>query len=320
MIKNIACGIDDKYAKPLVTMLNSLFKHNKACTYNIFVLSLNVSDENKKQISTWIHQKGHNIHYIDIKKATLEKFPLKETETISKATYLRLFIPELLPQNINKVLYLDVDIIINKNLTELYDSNIEHFALAAIEDAPNSSIIAQEISPTPYFNAGVLLLNLNYLRDIHFTTQALQFIQANHNKIIFHDQDVLNAMLHDKCLLLPIQWNALGCFFLNPPIIQKSRISQLQQALNDPAVIHFSGSIKPWHLGCQHPLKRLYSENVPKIKTYHNISKYEMLCTFPRYQQLLFIIHCPNRLTKAIDYIATKTWKYLAKRKHQKTL
>lgn len=319
MICNIACGIDDKYAKPLVTMLNSLFNHNKGTTYNIFILSLNISNENKELISSWIHQNGHNIHYIDIEAKTLEKFPLKDDETISKATYLRLLISELVPPEIDKILYLDVDIIINKNLTELYDTDIEHFALAAIEDAPNNSAIAQDIFPAPYFNAGVLLLNLKYLRNIRFTAKALQFVQENHNKITFHDQDVLNALLYEKCLLLPIQWNLLDCYFANPPKIQKPRAPYLQQALKNPAIIHFSGTIKPWHLGCLHPLKKLYSKNNPKIKIHHNISKYERFNDFPRYQRILFIIHCPSPIVKAIDSVAMKIWKYLAKKKCQET-
>ena len=305
---NIACGVDDKFVMPLATMLNSLFIFNKHHRFRVFILSLKISNENKKQISDWVHSKEHIVKFIDVEEQLLNPFPIMQAEDISKATYLRIFIPELIPQEINKILYLDTDIIINRNIDNLYNTNIDSYALAAVEDAPNDSFVAKKNFPSRYFNAGVLLLNLQFLREINFSNQARQYIQQSAIPLKFHDQDILNDILLNKILFLPIQWNLLDCFFYKPAIIQNERINELTIAKRSPAIIHFSGTVKPWHVGNIHPLSKKFKSCRPKLKIYNEVSKWEKFKTFPRYQKILFIMHCPTGIIRIIDPIIIKIW------------
>ena len=82
---NIACGVDDKFVMPLVTMLNSLFIFNKHHRFRVFILSLKISNENKKQISDWVHSKEHIVNFIDVEEQLLNPFPIMQAEGISKA-------------------------------------------------------------------------------------------------------------------------------------------------------------------------------------------------------------------------------------------
>ncbi|MDD6090897.1 MAG: glycosyltransferase family 8 protein [Hallerella succinigenes] len=311
---NIVCGIDDKYVRPLTAMLQSLFEHccNGSCS--VFILSLDVQTKNKDLITAWVNSKGHRIQFIDINKKALDFCPIQTFDSISIATYLRLLTPEILPKHIDKVLYLDTDIIIQKDIEDLYEEDLNGIALAAVEDAPNESVVAKEIFPAPYFNAGVILLNLNFLRATKFTEHAFRYIKSNPDKLSLHDQDVLNALLHDKAKFLSIQWNLLDCYYNDPPKIQTNKRSALKIALSDPAIIHFSGSIKPWHVECEHPLSHLFKKYLPKIKLKSQSLKLEHLYKFPKYQRFLLKLHVPFKIIRRLDPIAHTVWNFLYQR------
>lgn len=256
---NITSGIDDNYVQHFAVTLVSLFLTNKPHKFHIYLLTLNVTEEHKKQLKELICSYSHEITFIPINKNDISNFPIKKTDYLSLATYLRLLIPQKIPSTINKVLYIDSDIIFNANIQELYLTDLSRYSVAAVEDAPNQNPIRLGYDiKDKYFNAGVLLLNLKYLRENNFTTCAFSYIQNNNEKIILHDQDVLNALLHGTVLFLPIKWNMLDCFYFHTPRIAPIYLPDLQLYKKYPCIIHYSGPIKPWHWGKAHPLKHLY--------------------------------------------------------------
>lgn len=256
---NITSGIDDSYSQHIAVTLVSLFLTNKPYHFHIYLLTLNVTEKHKKQLYDLAQSFSHEITFIPISERDISNFPHKKTDYLSIATYLRLFIPVKLPLDILKVLYIDSDIIFNSNIEELYSIDLNKYSAAAVEDAPNQNPLRLGYdNKDKYFNAGVLLLNLEYLRKIDFTNLALSYIQRNSEIITFHDQDVLNALLHGTVLFLPIKWNMLDCFYFRKPRIYPNYLPELYQSQKAPCIIHFSGPIKPWHWGKSHPLKTLY--------------------------------------------------------------
>lgn len=264
-MKNIICGIDNQYYQHCGAMLLSLFKQNND-NFHIYILSLELANDRKLRLKEFVESYHHQIHFIDIEKSLIENFPMKPSDYPSLATYLRLFIPRLLPANVDKALYVDSDIIFNRDISALYEYDLDNYALAAMEDAPNQHPKRLEYPESDlYFNAGFLLLNIKYLRDINFTDKALAYIKDNHKKIILHDQDVLNALLHGRVKFISITWNMLDCFYKNPPFIADKYQTELKACWNFPTVIHFSGPLKPWHKGCPHPLKQKYFDYSKQI-------------------------------------------------------
>ena len=257
-MKNIICGIDEQYCQHCGAMLLSLFRTTDD-DITVYLLSLGLSERSKLQLTELVTHYHNQISFIDISPSMLLNFPMKTTDYLSMATYLRLFIPELLPLNIDKALYVDSDIIFEKDITELYNLDITKYALAGIEDAPNRHALRLSYPEIDsYFNAGFILLNIKYLREINFTREAMSYIKANEAKIVLHDQDVLNALLHGKALFISIKWNMLDCFYKNPPFVLDKYANELNLYLPSPSVVHFSGPLKPWHRGCPHPLRKLY--------------------------------------------------------------
>lgn len=299
---NIVCGIDNNYVEPLATMLNSLFLNNREKVFCIHVLCINVSQTNKDVLQSWVKRFQNEILFYDIDNSSLKDCPIRKNDTISIATYLRLLIPETLPQSIDKVLYLDVDIMICSDIEPLYAKKISDKALAAVEDAPNNSVIRKP--GHIYFNAGIMLLNLSYFREKKITAKAFSFIRENKEKLLFHDQDVLNAILNESFYVLDPEWNLQDDSFRDHYKKNKS--------IN---IIHFSGKIKPWHKGCFHPYKKKYKQCIPHINLSPKTNPNEALTHLPRYQRFLFLAHMPDCFIFITDTIISKLWNLVFREK-----
>lgn len=305
MKKNIVFSIDNNYAKHLTVTLNSLLHNTNCKDLHIFIFSLNVSAYNKKNIYDWIHS-FCEIDFIDVTEDSVKNFPINNS-SISLATYLRLFIADLLPAEIEKALYLDSDILVLSNIDQLYNLDISNYALAAVEDIDNKNFYRSKNS-IPYFNAGVILFNISFLRKNNFTHSAINFIAKNKAKLNYHDQDVLNALLGEYTSFVSLKWNLLDCFFWEPPFIQKTRIEMLEASKKNPAIIHFSGIVKPWHKFSNHPYTKLYLSYQPQIKLNCRNDIWDHFKRIPLYQKILLALRTPRKLYYFFDRLAVKIW------------
>ena len=180
--------------------------------------------------------------------------------TITQATYYRLDLANILPLEIEKVLYLDGDIICRKSLTDLWNTDISQYAVAGVHD------VSEEIYEKNnhlhlypwkgYFNAGVLLINLKWWRVNNSTNLFYAFISQHGDWIKYQDQDVLNYVFNEHKLLLPIKYN-LASTFLTKNKDYKNYSDQLAEAIHDPVIIHYITG-KPWLLSSRHPYRNTF--------------------------------------------------------------
>ena len=165
---------------------------------------------------------------------------LRVDRDVSIATYYRLAAPHILPSNVGKILYLDSDIIVRRSLEDLWNTDIQDYALAAVIDpwwSPGGGPHVEVPPGAKYFNAGVLLINLDYWRMNNVSENATAFARNNFEKVHYWDQDALNAILVDRWIPVPQIWNAYD--------FHKGR------SVIDPAIVHFCGP-KPWHWYAEH--------------------------------------------------------------------
>jgi lipopolysaccharide biosynthesis glycosyltransferase len=200
--------------------------------------------------------------------------PLSQLSHISIATYYRLLIPELLPPTVDKVIYLDCDIVVRHSLDDLWNYPISGYGLGAVYQISNWSIDAIKRLGYPvsfgYFNAGVLLIDLKYWRENNISQQLFEYLDEKKEVIVYHDQDALNGLMYEKCCTLPCKWNMLNGFFkkniLTTSDIDNGEIinnyndykKQILIEKDDPTIIHFAFKPKPWEAGCTHPYKKEY--------------------------------------------------------------
>ena len=122
---NILCATDDNYVPYCGIMLTSLFENNKELKLYIYILAEHLSDRSRNEFATLARNYNQKIEIITVNNDTLKDCPIRIGDYVSIATYYRLLAPILLPSEIDKVLYLDCDIIINDNISELYNEDTE---------------------------------------------------------------------------------------------------------------------------------------------------------------------------------------------------
>lgn len=254
-IINIVVTVDINYIQHAGVMLCSLFENNWENHFNVYIIIDFDHNDNLQQLKKLVNRYKQELEFIKIDKTQVNNLILSGHAT--QAVYFRLLIPLVLDRNISRVLYLDSDIIIKRDIRKLWEVEIEEYALAAVAeplfDRHEQLGISVENS---YFNSGVMLINLDYWRKENISQKVLKFIQNNPDKIIFWDQDGLNVFLKDQWLELPPVWNQQTSHFSLPAIEVAEK--KILECLNDPAIIHYSSKFKPWHFWCDHPLKAEY--------------------------------------------------------------
>jgi lipopolysaccharide biosynthesis glycosyltransferase len=259
----VVTGANDRFAIPLTAMLYSLLE-NKVSTNPviIYIIDSQISEKNKSILTNTVKRFNAEIKYLPIDLTLYDGYKL--IYHLTQETYHRISIPDLLEKDIEKVIYLDSDMIIKEDITRLWDVNIDHYFLAAVIDAWQGikKLRHSDLSipdDCDYFNAGVLVLNLKKWREHNITNQIIDFMKKNQSIIRYPSQDPMNAILHDKWLQLDEKWNLQSKHFLFPDL----RI--------EPAIIHFTGEdSKPWW-SSKHPLRDEYFKYVKKIKKINSL-------------------------------------------------
>lgn len=261
---HILLSTDKNYIMPSAVMMKSVSVNNayEDITFHILI-DESVNEEQKKQLKHVLSNRQHLIAFHLIEGNIFAGFPQlgKVKKYITQATYYRLIIADLLPQDIHRVIYLDGDIIVRKSLKELWNMNLDGIAVGTVTDMAEDKHDYKRLGYDKkygYFNAGVLLINLDYWRENNMKSVFFNLIANEPQRIVLHDQDVLNITLYNKKKDLSFIYNAQSGFFHHQEHTELGKKyneywPQLKQAIIDPAIIHYTDKIKPWHIEDSHP-------------------------------------------------------------------
>lgn len=216
-VMNVVYSSDDNYVQHAVTSIVSLAQNNKNFkTINIYLIENNISIEKRNQVENLIEKYEQlSLEWINFSK-WLKRLKLNMQWDISISAYARLFISEMLDKNIDKILYLDCDIIVNQSVYDLWNMDIKEYYIGAVQDAVNDNTknsVGIE-SGQPYYNSGVLLINLKKWREDNISEKFLQFIEKHHGKVVHHDQGVINGVLKSKIYKLPLKYNVMTIHYI----------------------------------------------------------------------------------------------------------
>jgi len=252
----IAITIDNNYVQHACVMLSSLNAHIKDDA-NIYCIYSDLNETNRKRIASEVENTKLNIRFIEFNTAVLPNLPIKPNDHVSASAFLRIWLPNLF-KDLDQILFMDPDIVINGDITPLLNLTIKDYPLAAV---PDIGMSAQKktrlgIPPgAPYFNSGIMVLNLAYFREHRLTEKISQFIAEHPDLCEFWDQDAINAVVKGNFHILDYRYNVQTGFYE----IGKDD-TLVQKALADPLIIHYTGGgyCKPWFYHNLHPLKNLY--------------------------------------------------------------
>jgi lipopolysaccharide biosynthesis glycosyltransferase len=245
---NIVYAGDKNYFPHIGVSIASLISHNKVNT--VYLLTDIKSAEDSGELNAYVKEQRVDFQVIVV---DLSRLKLKVSKKITLAAYYRLLLPDLLLDD--RVIYLDGDTIINGSLDILWNINFGSSLIAAVEDAAVYKSLKFRLfgGDIPYFNSGVLMLNLKAFRENRLTECMLDFAQQHKEKITYHDQCVLNYFLQGKWIKLSVKYNLMASHLLDP--------EKYSAEISAPVVVHYNSYYgKPWDYYCIHPMKDLYLE------------------------------------------------------------
>ncbi|GMO62769.1 MAG: glycosyltransferase family 8 protein [Treponemataceae bacterium] len=267
LVMHIALCIDDNYPMQCGTFLKSIVITNPASAITFHIFFERLTQAHQDFLEKVIENTTAKIIFYRIdreKIAKIKSFPVRHDDHITLSTYYRLLLPALLPHDLAKIIYLDCDMLVLDSLEELWRTDIAAFSAGAVIDMFNDDIrIYNRLGYKRlggYFNAGFLLINLEYWRTHQIAEKAMRFLFDEPEKCTAHDQDALNYAMWDSVTILPARYNIQADFFntLDTLLIDKKHHISIAESLANPCIIHFTGATKPWHRECRHPYSFLW--------------------------------------------------------------
>ena len=243
---NLLVSTNRKYLSRTETMVYSLSRFLSE-PLSVWCLYDELPTQQRARFSHHLLAKCHASHvgfiHMGLVRQSENLFPLN-TQHLSRESYFRLFPQFYLPEDVDRILWLDSDIIVNGPLHDLYNATLKDASLVAFSDmdplADNDKHLRRlGLSLTkPYFNAGVLLLNLDYLRNNTSLYTILDCCKKNRFRLKFEDQDVMNLLYHDSAVVLKDQ--RFNCMVNAPLAFSSPDIAERA------VIIHYAGRKKPW--------------------------------------------------------------------------
>lgn len=263
---NITCNTDDKYLQHCMAMLCSVFENNRN-SIHVHILTQELSSDNTEELKRLCNRYENKVTIYQVDESPLEGVQFRKQRPLSKAAYYRLLLSSIISDNIDKILYLDCDMIVLGNLTPLFDIDISGYALAATADyMPASDQHRQQLNlefDERTFCSGIMMVNLKYWREQNSEKELLSFAKKPRNPVFLHDQDVLNHVFRKHWFRLPPKWNRI-VFNIVPGGLQFGyKRSDIREYLHSPMVVHYANKVKPWY-DMWMPMRGYYREYLNK--------------------------------------------------------
>ena len=257
----IVSTANDKYSLPLAAMIKSIeltLREEEQVIVYIFYTRLKSAI--KDEIDACCNSGKIDLRWLLISPEQTDG--LKTSFRWTTDVYDRILIADMLPE-LDKVIYLDADVIVKRSLYDLWAMDIEKWHLLAIPHATKEAgyvqgkygIPAYKIMGIPEntitFNSGVLVMNLKLWRRDDTANAIFAYLRVHQDKILWLDQDAMNVILYDKWLAIPYEWNIQVEEFQAALVGIDSFITQRQcmSIMVNPAIIHYAGGAKPWMNG-----------------------------------------------------------------------
>lgn len=257
----IACAADQQYALPLAVMLRSVVANlDSRRALKVYIVDGGLDEGTRSRISASLPERVA-LHWIAPKRTGFIDLPLWGRMTI--ATYDKLTIGRWLPESEERVLWLDCDLLALADLWCLWETGQEENVLLATQDMFVPTLGARfgvachnELGiacDAEYFNAGMMLIDVARWRSDDIASRALTYLRRYRRRVYFWDQEALNAILVGKWTKLDPRWNWSPRF--DRIAFNETGFSGAEKSA---WIVHFSGSLKPWHFEARSSLHELY--------------------------------------------------------------
>jgi len=282
----VLCAADARYAMPLaVTLVSAAQNLRSGSALQVWLVDGGITETPLAMLKESVA--GLPIELNLVHPVGTDLRDLAVSHHISHTAYLRLLADRWVPRDLPAVIYLDSDLVVRGSLDDLWDQSMDGNCCMAVPDiacpwvdarrarfnyrrsCPYLAVIRPVpnyrdhglIGDEPYFNSGVMVLNLQAWRSQRLGEQLLECLRTHRESVWCWDQYALNCVLADRWKKLPARWN-VGAHAWEYPSSEHAPIdrNEFREMLDDPAIVHFTTEWKPWHFGTSHPFRQLFYE------------------------------------------------------------
>jgi lipopolysaccharide biosynthesis glycosyltransferase len=292
---DITCSTDDNYIQHCSAMLCSVFENNKEHDITVHLLHHGLSSDSQSFLVELANRYGDTILFYDIDLNRLGEVTVDEHwhPTLSIASYYRLLLASLLDESIEKVFYLDCDVIVLGDVSPLFKLDLSGYGVAAVEDTTpgndqHRQTMGLNLNQTA-FCAGVLMVNLKYWRRFNCEEHLLDYAQRMAGQLVMEDQDVLNHEFRGHWFKLPYKYMRTPMAIAS--LDKQQKWADIEEYVFHPVIIHYAAHVKPW-LDIPIPDGKYYWEYVKRS----GFPNPKVIKTLPQYRR-------PIRMAKVRYYL-----------------
>ena len=267
---HILYDADENYVRHLaVSMMSAMDACRRVQGLTFHVMSTGITQESRDRLQQLAQRRRRSIHFYEMGDLTRWVDFSFNTRGFAISALTRLFMARVLPEELDRIIYLDCDTLVMDNLTALWETDMGDSPLGMVaEPTVNKARRLQLGLPDgqPYYNSGVLLVNLGLWRSRGVEQEILQYYASKDGDLVAPDQDAINGALRDRIYQLSPRYNygAVQIYYswsalkkISHPTPFMDRDLYLTETKR-PAIVHFLGEQRPWRAGNKHPYEGAY--------------------------------------------------------------
>ena len=267
---NILYTLNDAFVPQVAAGITSICENNKDVDdITFYLMSLNIKKENEDKLEEYVSSYGRKIKFIELNDMqNFFKFKI-DTSGWNPIVLARLLLDELIPEDVERLIYLDGDTIVRGSLAKMWNTNMGDEAVGACIE-PTCTISRKAslgLKNMPYHNAGVLLVDMNNWRKNQVGKQIIDYYTAHEGKLFANDQDAINGSLKGHIVRLSSKYNYCNSFdFYSYKFLSKlvdydfMTKEEYNEVKANPIIIHYLGEERPWRIGNHHRFRKDYDK------------------------------------------------------------
>jgi lipopolysaccharide biosynthesis glycosyltransferase len=268
---DIALGFDSKYAPHAAAVIASIVRHAEDTELRFVVIHSGITEPIRAKVESLAP--NARFEWVEVGDSDLP--PFVDRAHFRRSILFRLGLEKLAPADCQRVLYFDSDLVVLADVNELWNVDLGGCAIGAAVDAyidPVAFATRWQLSPgSAYFNAGVLLIDLEKVRAERLFSAAIEFFKRYERDLEFPDQDALNWVFWGRWKELDAAWNIQR--FMTSREFEGNPFKEGRLKDNGLGLVHFAGTEKPWMRGVWHPWAWLYWKNLARTPFINDVAR-----------------------------------------------
>lgn len=277
---DIALASDNNYIRHMAVTIESIIENNMNDDINFHIMDNGIEKSNIEKIRVQIESRGKRVYFYDFSNLEEEVGFYSHSSVLPISTFSRIFLPPRLQIKTDRLIYMDVDMVCCRSLSEIYDIEMDQNIVAGVQDfADTRARLANGLDLNHrYINCGFMLIDINKWIENDVTSKVHNYILERNGEVVQEDQGAINSVLQNEIKIIHPRYNAMTPFFFvkSKEIRERFDIpvyytdAEIKEAKNHPVVIHYlkyNGFVnRPWEENCIHPMREKYQYYLAKTE------------------------------------------------------